>query len=51
VELWQARTWPQRPMNFDTQQVDEGPRQDGFASLQLGWVFHIYKRSAPEHWN
>ena len=24
LEFWQARTWPQRPMNFDTQEVEEG---------------------------
>ena len=51
VEFWQARTWPQRPMNFDTQLVDEGPRFDAFAAVKLGWVFHIYKRTNPEHWN
>ena len=51
LEFWQARTWPQRPMNFDTQEVEEGPRNDRFVSLQVGWVFHIYKRSSSvEHW-
>lgn len=51
LELWQARTWPQRPMNFDTQEVEVGPRNDRFVSLQIGWVFHIYKRSSSiEHW-
>ncbi|MFZ8837128.1 MAG: hypothetical protein ACO2XQ_08790 [Flavobacteriales bacterium] len=51
VELWQGRTWPQRPMNFDTQLTDEGPRFDQFSSFQVGWVFHIYKRTSVEHWN
>jgi hypothetical protein len=51
MEFWQARTWPQRPMNFDTQQVDASPRNDRSVSLQVGWVFHIYKRSSSnEHW-
>jgi hypothetical protein len=50
VELWEARTWPQRPMNFDTLIPDNGPRFDAMASIQIGWVFHIYKRSNPEHW-
>jgi len=50
LELWEARTWPQRPMNFDTLIPDEGPRFDAMASIQIGWVFHIYKRSNPEHW-
>ena len=50
VEIWQARTWPQRPMNFDTLVADDGPRFDAMASLQFGWVFHIYKRTNPEHW-
>ena len=51
LEFWQARTWPQRPMNFDTQEVEEGSRNDRFISLQVGWVFHIYKRSSSfEHW-
>lgn len=51
VELWHGQTWPQRPMNFDTQTVDVGPRNDAFLSIQVGWVFHIYKRSNPEYWN
>lgn len=50
VEWWQGQTWPQRPMNFDTQQVEVGPRRDAFVSVQAGWIFHIYKRSTPEHW-
>ena len=50
LELWEARTLHPRPMNSDTLVADEGPRFDAMASLQIGWVFHIYKRSNPEHW-
>jgi hypothetical protein len=51
IQLWAARTWPQRPMNFDTQQTDASPRFDAYAGIQVGWILHIYKRSAIEHWN
>ena len=49
LEFWQARTWPQRPMNFDTQEVEEGPRNDRFVSLQVGWVFHITSGLHPSN--
>ena len=51
VQLWEAKTWPQRPMNFDTQTTDDSPRLDLYGGIQVGWVFHLYKRTAVEHWN
>ncbi len=51
VQLWEAKTWPQRPVNFDSQMTDEAPRLDLYGGIQVGWVFHFYKRTAVEHWN
>jgi hypothetical protein len=42
--------WPQRPFNADTQASETGIRSDGLLSLELGWVFHIYRRAPLEHW-
>lgn len=51
VQVWEAKTWPQRPLNFDTQTEDKSPRLDLYGGIQVGWIFHFYKRTAVEHWN
>lgn len=51
VQVWEAKTWPQRPMNFDTQTIDASPRLDMYGGIQVGWIFHFYKRTPVEYWN
>ena len=46
-----ARTWPQRPMNFDDGSIEEDPRFDAGVALTAGWVLHMYHRSPAVFWN
>lgn len=50
LETTQARTFPQRELNYDTQLPDVGPRYDATLGLTAGWVFHLFKRSSQEFW-
>ena len=51
VSAWGARTWPQRPMNFDDGSVEVGPRFDASVGLTAGWVLHMYEREPVTFWN
>lgn len=46
-----ARTWPQRPMNFDDGTTDPGPRFDAGLGITAGWVLHMYHRAPATYWN
>jgi hypothetical protein len=46
-----ARTWPQRPMNFDDGSVEVGPRFDAGVGMTAGWVLHMYHREPVTFWN
>lgn len=50
LSLTRATTWPQRPFNADTQVTEDAVRTDGLIGLEVGWVFHMYKRAPKEHW-
>jgi hypothetical protein len=46
-----ARTWPQRPMNFDDGSTEVGPRFDAGVGFTAGWVLHMYHRAQAVFWN
>jgi hypothetical protein len=46
-----AKTWPQRPMNFDTGLVEVEPRFDAGLGFTAGWVLHMYHRAPVTFWN
>lgn len=46
-----ARTWPQRPMNFDDGSVEVEPRFDAGVALTAGWILHMYHRAPAVFWN
>jgi hypothetical protein len=51
LEAWQARTLPQRAMNFDTGVSEIGARFDASIAVRAGWVIHVYKRPNRDFWN
>lgn len=46
-----ARTWPQRPMNFDDGSVEKHPRFDAGVALTAGWILHMYHRAPAVFWD
>jgi hypothetical protein len=46
-----ARTWPQRPMNFDDGSVESEARFDAGLGVTAGWVLHMYHRAPAVFWD
>ncbi|MEY2764137.1 MAG: hypothetical protein RLZZ205_561, partial [Bacteroidota bacterium] len=47
LEWIQGQTKNVRGFNYDTQQLDNQKRSDGYLGFKLGWVLHLYQR-APD---
>lgn len=50
LSFTRARSWPQRPFHADIEVAETGARSEGLLGLEVGWVFHMYRRAPKEHW-